>query len=97
MSWTDLNADDVAQVSYPGRERGLTIVREPGAPKILVQARAEGPNKVLFLRVPEDLHARLHQRVDGSSTAAIIAILEEALDELEAGGERWRIVARQHL
>ncbi|WP_140722441.1 hypothetical protein [Pseudomonas sp. Hp2] len=97
MSWTDLNADDVAQVSYPDRERGLTILREPGHPRIIVQAKAEGPNKVLFLRVPENLHARLKRRVSGSNTAAIVAIVEEALDKLEAGGERWRVVSREHL
>lgn len=97
MSWTDLNADDVAKVSYPGRERGLTIIREPGEPKVIVQSKAEGPNKVLFLRVPESLHARLKRRVSGSNTAAIVAILEEALDQLEAGGQRWRVVSREHI
>ena len=54
MSWTDLNVDDVAKVSYPGRDRTLLVHREPGPPKIIVQALPAKAHKVVFLRVPDE-------------------------------------------
>ena len=97
MGWTDLNPDDLAQVSYPDRDHGLTIVREPGPAHIVVQAMAKGAHKVVFLRVPEEFHHRLSQKVRGSKSAAIIALMEEALTRLEEGEERWRVVSRDSL
>lgn len=34
MSWNDLDADDLAKVSYPSQQRGVRIERSPGPPKI---------------------------------------------------------------
>lgn len=94
MSWTDLDAADLAQVSYTKAEKGLTIRREEGAPKIVVEAVATTGDAVVFVRVPKALKARLARRISGSQNTALIAIIEEALDRLESGNERWRVLAR---
>lgn len=105
MSWTDLNADDVAKVSYvkPKKSRKaieqpprLKIVREPGTPAI--QVRTNVPmdglgKKVLFLRAPARLHQRIDRLVVGPKNTALVAIIEDALDRLEAGQSAWRVIA----
>ena len=94
MSWTDLNVDDVAEVSYPARDRTLLVRREPGPPKIIVQALPAKAHKVVFLRVPDEFLERLNRTILGSKSAAIYALMEEALTELEQGQERWRVITR---
>lgn len=93
MSWNDLDADDLAQISYPKSE-SLTIRREAGPPKIYVEAKAKSGNKPMLLRMPEHLHDRLGRALSGSRSVALLAIVEEALDRLEAGQECWRVISR---
>lgn len=94
MSWTDLDNDDLAQVSYRKAER-LTIVREPGTPRMVVDAKISmrKGNQVLFLRVPQSLQERVERLVSGPRNTALVAIIEDALDQLEAGSDCWRVLA----
>ena len=95
MSWTDLDAADLAKVSFPKKtDLGLRLVREPGPAKIIVEAIPSKAKKVVYLRVPEEFHARLEACVAGSKNAAVQAIVEEALDLLEQGNQCWRVIAR---
>ena len=93
MSWNDLNPDDLAQVSYPEKASRMSIQREPGVAKIIARELPVGGKKVLFLRVPEDLHERLEDRVIGPMNTAVVAILDEALDRLDGGNKTWRVIA----
>lgn len=97
MSWNDLDAADLAEVSFPAKASGMMLRREPGKPRIVVSAVPDKAIKVIYLRVPQDFHDRLHARVSGSKSAAIIAVMEEALDRLEQGNERWRVVERENM
>lgn len=94
MSWTDLKPEDLAQVSYRQADR-LTLVREPGTPKIVVDSKIPMRKgaQVLFLRVPATLHERVERLVCGPKNTALVALIEQALDELEAGSETWRVLA----
>ena len=94
MKWNDLDANELAKVSFPVKAQGLTIKREPGPTKIIVEAVAADSSKTLFLRIPASLHARVERCVAGSRNAAMIAVIEEALDRLEASQECWRVVSR---
>lgn len=93
MSWNDLNPEDLAQVSYPEMGSRMTIRREPGVAKIIARELPEGRKKVLFLRVPEELHERLEDRVIGPMNTAVVAILDETLDRLDGGNTTWRVIA----
>lgn len=95
MSWTDLDVDDVAKLSYPQQRQGIALVREPGPAKIYVEAQAKDAREPLYLRVPQDFIDRLDRCLGTPKgrSAAVIAIMDEALDRLEAGDECWRVVA----
>lgn len=93
MSWNDMNADDLAEVSYPKPGQRLVIRREPGPPRLYVEVNPPRGNKPVLLRMPEPLQERLKRLVSGNRSGAIMVLVEEALDLLEAGDECWRIVA----
>lgn len=92
MSWTDLKSADLAHVSY--RRSRLALEREPGPSVLIADARSrEKADHVLYLRVPMSLHERVARLVDGSHNVALTAIIEDALDRLEAGQEAWRVIS----
>ena len=91
MTWIDLDPKDLAQVSY--RRGGMFIDREPGPPVIVADAKPRTKaGAVLYLRVPMELHMRLANLVEGSQNVAVVAIIEEALQRLEDGGQTWRVL-----
>lgn len=94
MSWNDLNAEDLAKVSYPNQAKGVRIQRDPGPPKIYVEVDAATDTKPMLLRTTKDLHDRLERTVQGNRSMALQALIEEALDRLESGPECWRVVSR---
>ena len=94
MSWNDLDADDLAKVSFTTQAQGVRIQREPGPPKIYVEASAELDTKPMLLRTSKGLHDRLERVVNGNRSVALQALIEEALDRLESGHECWRVIAR---
>lgn len=98
MSWTDLKGDDLADVSYtkvPGNRPLFRIQREPGRNRIEVDTalamRGQG-DKVLFLRVPTTLHKRVERLVRGPKNTALVALIEQALEQVEQGSETWRVL-----
>ena len=94
MSWNDLDADDLAKVSYPSQQRGVRIERSPGPPKIYVEVEPLEDTKPMLLRTSPELHARLDRSVQGNRSMALLALIEEALERLESGHECWRVIAR---
>ena len=93
MSWNDIDANELATVSFPVKAKGLMIKREPGPSRIIVEAVPVDNSKTLFLRIPANLHARVERCVAGSRNAAMIAVIEEALDRLESNHQCWRVVS----
>lgn len=93
MSWHDIDPNELAKLSYPAR-KGTRIVREPGEPVIVVEKRVPRGSKVIYLRLEPDLNERIRRAVagEGNVGSALVAIIEEALDRLEAGQETWRVV-----
>ena len=94
MSWNDLDADDLAKVSFPMQAKGVRIQRDPGPPKIYVEVEAVQDTKPMLLRASKDLHVRLERAVQGNRSMALQALIEEALDRLESGHECWRVISR---
>ncbi|MBJ6984025.1 hypothetical protein [Luteimonas sp. MC1750] len=96
MSWNDIDAEELAQVSYTDKPPGVRILRQEGQPVIVVEKRVPRGDQVVFLRVDKSLHDRIASAVagEGNISTALIAIIEEGLDQLEAGGQTWRIVPR---
>ena len=94
MSWNDLNTDDLAKVSFPKQANGMKIQRELGPPKIYVEVDSATETKPMLLRATKELHDRLERTVQGNRSMALQALIEEALDRLEAGPECWRVVSR---
>ena len=94
MSWNDLDADDLAKVSFTTQAQGVRIQREPGPPKIYVEADTDPDTKPMLLRTSKALHDRLERVVNGNRSVALQALIEEALDRLETGHECWRVIAR---
>lgn len=87
MSWNDLDADDLAKVSYPAQQRGVRILRAPGPPKIYDEVEPVGQTKPMLLRTSPELHTRLERSVQGNRSMALLALIEEALERLESGHE----------
>ena len=94
MNWNDLDADDLAKVSYTKRANGLRIQRDSGPPKIYVEVGADSATKPMLLRTSKSLHDRLERTVNGNRSVALQALIEEALDRLESGQECWRVISR---
>jgi len=94
VSWNDLNADDLAKVSFMKQAGGVRILRDPGPPKIYVEASPESDTKPMLLRTSKALHDRLERVVNGNRSVALQALIEEALDRLESGQECWRVISR---
>lgn len=94
MSWNELDADDLAKVSFTTQAQGVRIQREDGPPKIYVEASPEADTKPMLLRTSKALHDRLERVVNGNRSVALQALIEEALDRLESGQECWRVIAR---
>jgi len=90
MSWQDLNNDDLRKTSYREHKR-TRIVRTPGPAKLIADKRQTKGERSIILRLPEQLHARIQSAVIGSYTSALIAVVEEALDKLDAGNEQWTV------
>lgn len=96
MSWHDIDPQELAMLSYPDKKR-LKIRRTLGQPQIIVAQRAPRGDQVIYLRVDKALHDRINRLVAGSGnvSTAIIAIVQEALDQLEEGNATWTVVSGQ--
>lgn len=94
MSWNELPAEELVQLSFPEKSAGLTIKRTPGEPKIIVEKSVPPGDKVVYLRMDRTLHERISRNVAGPVRIAVLAIVEEALDQLESGNEQWSVVSR---
>lgn len=94
MSWNELPAEELVQLSFPDRATGLMIKRTPGEPKIVVEKSIPPGDKVVYLRMDRALHERTARNVAGPVRTAVLAIIEEALDQLESGNEQWSVVSK---
>lgn len=62
------------------------LTKRPGNPGVQVFAHARGPTSGVLVRMPRQTLARLKKLSKGGHTVAIAAIVEQALDEIEAEG-----------
>ena len=90
-TWLDTDASDVPFQKQPKPSGFATVVRRSGTPKIVCKGSNNGPVVQLNLRIPYEQAKRLKEFTEGPHTNAIVAIMIDLMDQLEANHEQLHI------
>lgn len=90
-NWLNDKAEDLAFTNQPKTSDFATVVRRSGTPKIFCKGTIGGPTMQMSLRMPYDQGKRLKDMTEGPHSTAAVALIIEAMDDLEASQQQVHI------